>query len=111
MAKRWPGVSAMLAMHQDWHDVFDDLEALAEVLVASQLPWVATVFSFAGHGETMDCSLKFFCVLLQQFVGISCRSFCYLQAKSWGSNGSEPAAAKAIFNAGDEHVGEEAVDR
>ena len=38
------GVSAMLVMHQDWHDVFDDLEALAEVLVASQLPWVATVF-------------------------------------------------------------------
>lgn len=34
----------MLVMHQDWHDVFDDLEALAEVLVASQLPWVATVF-------------------------------------------------------------------
>lgn len=79
--------------------MFDDLEALAEVLVASQLPWVATAF-YLRDMERQFCSLKFFLVLLQQFVGISCRSFCYLQAKS--------GSCKAIFNDGDEQVGEEA---
>eukprot|EP00434_Breviolum_minutum_P013682 symbB.v1.2.012061.t1/scaffold825.1/size159525/2 len=30
--KKVQGVSAFLVMHQDWHDVFDDLEALAEAI-------------------------------------------------------------------------------
>ena len=41
--------------------MFDDLEALAEVLVASHLPWGRYWFLFAGHGQTILFSEIFLC--------------------------------------------------